>query len=183
MAVISRFFNETSRLFKSLVYGKNLLIQNLPQTNRIYIGSTAIFPIWAKPIINILVETPKESNLLIYRDLIMHNGYICTSENESRMSFNKGFTESGFAERVFRLHLKYTGDNGGLCLRDYLNKFPDTAKEYERLKLSQWKKYEHNRDAYTNAKTEFVKKYFERAKRFTAIDTDSCFFVKQYILM
>lgn len=115
---------------------KNLLIQNLPQTNRIYIGSTAIFPIWAKPIINILVETPKESNLLIYRDLIMHNGYICTSENESRMPFNKEYTESGFAERVFRLHLKYTGDNVELYFRDYPNKFPDTAKEYERLKLS-----------------------------------------------
>ena len=26
------------------------------------------------------------------------------------------------------------------------------------------KEYEHNRDAYTNAKTEFVKKYTEKAK-------------------
>ncbi|MBO7762604.1 MAG: GrpB family protein, partial [Clostridia bacterium] len=38
------------------------------------------------------------------------------------------------------------------------------AKEYEKLKISLWKEYEHNRDAYTNAKTEFVKKYTEKAK-------------------
>ena len=34
----------------------------------------------------------------------------------------------------------------------------------ETLKLSLWKEYEHNRDAYTNAKTEFVRKYTEKAK-------------------
>ena len=27
-----------------------------------------------------------------------------------------------------------------------------------------WKRYEHNRDAYTDAKTDFVKKYTEKAK-------------------
>ena len=144
---------------------KILLKHNLPQTDRIsHIGSTAISSIWAKPIIDILVEIPKESNLFVYKDLIVHNGYICMSQSESRLSFNKGYTENGFAERVFHLHLRYTGDNSELYFRDYLNEFPDTAKEYEQLKLSLWKEYEHNRDAYTNAKTEFVKKYTEQAK-------------------
>ncbi|MBO5774206.1 MAG: GrpB family protein, partial [Clostridia bacterium] len=46
----------------------------------------------------------------------------------------------------------------------YLIEHSDVAKEYEDLKLNLWKKYEHNRDAYTNAKTEFVKKYTEKAK-------------------
>ena len=40
----------------------------------------------------------------------------------------------------------------------------DVAKEYEELKLRLWKKYEHNRDAYTNAKTELVKEYTEKAR-------------------
>ena len=86
------------------------------------------------------------------------------SESEKGLSFNKGYTEIGFAERVFHLHLRYTGDNYELYFRDYLNEFPNIAKEYEKLKLSLWKEYEHNRDAYTNAKTEFVKKYTEKAK-------------------
>lgn len=31
-------------------------------------------------------------------------------------------------------------------------------------KLKLWKEYEHNRDGYTNAKAEFVKKYTNEAK-------------------
>ena len=143
-----------------------LLKETLPQVEKIsHIGSTAISFIWAKPIIDILVEVPKGSNLFDYKDLMVDNGYICMSESENGLSFNKGYTEDGFAERVFHLHLRYIGDNRELYFRDYLNDFPDIAKEYEKLKLSLWKKYEHNRDAYTNAKTEFVNKYTEQAKR------------------
>ena len=64
------------------------------------------------------------------------------------------------------MHLRYAGDNSELYFRDYLIEHSDVAKEYEDLKLNLWKKYEHNRDAYTNAKTEFVKKYTEKAKVF-----------------
>ena len=145
---------------------ENLLKQVLSQFDRIsHIGSTAIPSIWAKPIIDILVEIPKGSDIFFYKDLIVHNGYICMSENEKGMSFNKGYTVNGFADRVFHLHLRYTGDNNELYFRDYLNDFPDIAKEYEKLKLSLWKEYEYNRDAYTNAKTEFVKKYTKQAKK------------------
>ena len=143
-----------------------LLKKVLLQMERIsHIGSTAISSIWAKPIIDILVEIPKNSNLLDYKHLIINNGYNCMSQNENRLSFNKGYTENGFAERVFHLHLRYAGDNDELYFRDYLIEFPDTAKEYEKLKLSLWKEYEHNRDSYTNSKTEFVRKYTEQAKK------------------
>ena len=142
-----------------------LLKKVLPQAQRIsHIGSTAISSIWAKPIIDILVEIPRGSKLLYYKDLIVNNGYICMSESEKGLSFNKGYTENGFAERVFHLHLRYAGDNNELYFRDYLIEHPDVAKEYEELKLKLWKKYEHNRDGYTNAKTEMVKQYTEKAR-------------------
>lgn len=86
------------------------------------------------------------------------------SSNENRISLNKGYTEDGFAEKVFHLHLRLKDDINEIYFRDYLNAHQDIAKEYEKLKLKLWKKYEHNRDAYTNAKTEFVKKYTELAK-------------------
>ena len=152
--------------WKEWYFEEEKLLKNvIPQIKRIsHIGSTAIPYIWAKPIIDILVEVPKESNLLDYKDLIIHNGYICMSQSGNSISFNKGYTENGFSERVFHLHLRYEGDNDELYFRDYLIQFFDIAKEYEKLKLSLWKEYEHNRDAYTNAKTEFVKKYTEKAK-------------------
>ena len=117
-----------------------------------HIGSTAVENIWAKPIIDILVEIPLESDISIVKDLIVQNGYICMAENAQSISFNKGYTENGFAEKVFHLHLRYWGNNDELYFRDYMNDNPMIAKEYEKLKLSLWKSYEHNRDGYTNAK-------------------------------
>lgn len=38
------------------------------------------------------------------------------------------------------------------------------AKEYEKLKLSLWKAYEHDRDGYTDAKYEFVNEYTQKAR-------------------
>lgn len=122
-----------------------------------HIGSTAIEGIWAKPIIDILVEITEDSDFQSLKKYLIEAGYLCMSENEQRLSFNKGYTENGFAERVFHLHLRRAGDNDELYFRDYLTAHPDAAKEYEKLKLSLWKQYEHDRDGYTEAKTEFVK--------------------------
>lgn len=121
-----------------------------------HIGSTAIQEIWAKPIIDILVEVEAQTDMLSVKDILTSNGYLCMSEDETRISFNKGYTENGFAEKVFHLHLRYAGDNDELYFRDYLNENITAAKEYEELKLSLWKLYEHDRNGYTNAKTGFV---------------------------
>ena len=86
------------------------------------------------------------------------------SETSDRISFNKGYTEKGFAEKVFHLHLRYIGDNDELYFRDYLIEHTNIAIEYGRIKLKLWKKYEFNRDGYTNSKTGFIQKYTEKAK-------------------
>ena len=130
-----------------------------------HIGSTSVKTIWAKPIVDILLEIPKETDMAVMKDLLLQNGYLLMSESQGRMSFNKGYTPSGFAERVFHLHLRYEGDHDELYFRDYLQEHPAVAKDYEKLKLSLWKQYEHNRDAYTEAKTNFIKKYTENAKK------------------
>lgn len=129
-----------------------------------HIGSTAVKGIWAKPIVDILLEIPETADMESIKGILTDNGYICMSESNNRKSFNRGYTNEGFAERVFHLHLRYAGDNDELYFRDYMNDNPDVAKAYENLKLSLWKKYEHNRDGYTEAKSEFIKKYTEKAK-------------------
>jgi GrpB-like predicted nucleotidyltransferase (UPF0157 family) len=52
-----------------------------------------------------------------------------------------------------------------LYFRDYLKDNPAIAKQYEALKLTLWKQFEYNRDAYTDAKGNFVKQQTQAAKR------------------
>lgn len=130
-----------------------------------HIGSTAIKTIHAKPIVDILIEVSAYCDLEIIKTVMTGNGYICMSQSSNRLTFNKGYTENGFAEKVFHLHLRYEEDNDELYFRDYLIDHTDAAREYERLKLQLWKKYEYNRDEYTEAKTDFVIKYTQIAKK------------------
>ncbi|MDE6208211.1 MAG: GrpB family protein [Lachnospiraceae bacterium] len=143
---------------------ENILPQS--QITRIsHIGSTSISTIWAKPIIDILVEISVNCCMETIKLVLLDNGYTCMSQSEGRISFNKGYTKNGFDKKVFHLHLRYAGDNDELYFRDYLLHNKKIALEYEKLKLKLWKKYEHDRDGYTNAKTEFIEKYTQEAKR------------------
>ena len=138
-----------------------------PETIRIsHIGSTAIKSIWAKPIIDILVELPMSLPMGEIKELLIQNGYTCMSEQQDRSSFNRGYTSEGFAEKVFHLHLRYEGDNDELYFRDCLNEDPLLAKQYEELKLSLWKEFEHDRDGYTLAKTDFIAEQTDKAKKY-----------------
>ncbi|MDE6649702.1 MAG: GrpB family protein [Muribaculaceae bacterium] len=129
-----------------------------------HIGSTAIPGILAKPIVDILVEIPSETDWKEVKKRMECAGYICMSTSGERMSFNKGYTPEGYAERVFHIHFHPTGDNDEIRFRDYLIAHPDIAKEYEELKLSLLPRFKHNRDAYTEAKTDFVCKINAMAK-------------------
>lgn len=145
----------------------DLLKDVLPagQTVRIsHIGSTAVTGIWAKPIIDILVEVTEDSDFQSFKEWLAAAGYVCMSESGQRLSFNKGYTEDGFAQRVFHLHLRWFGDNDELYFRDYLKAHPDIARKYEKMKLGLWKQYEHDRDGYTEAKTKFIKEFTDRAR-------------------
>lgn len=142
------------------------LIPLLPDGTDLYhIGSTAVAGIWAKPIIDILAEIDSSCDLKSVAATIARNGYIIMSAGDARISLNKGYTPDGFAERVFHLHLQYKSEKAEVLFRDYLNAHPDVAREYEQLKLRLWKQFVHDRDAYTAAKTEFVTKYTNLARR------------------
>lgn len=129
-----------------------------------HIGSTAVSTIWAKPIIDILIEANIDCDLNQIKNVLKNHGYFAMKEEDKRISFNKGYTKKGFTERVFHIHLRYDGDNDEIYFRDYLINNPDIAKEYELLKLDLWKKFEHDRDGYTDSKSDFIKKYTKKAK-------------------
>jgi len=112
-----------------------------------------------------MVELSQSADMRDAAQRLEQNGFIIMSSEAKRISLNKGYTKEGFADRVYHIHLRYAGDNNELYFRDYLNGHPDVAKEYEALKLQLWKQYEHNRDAYTEAKTDFISKWTEEARK------------------
>lgn len=130
-----------------------------------HIGSTSIPHIWAKNIVDILLEVEKQEELIMTKNILFDNGWLCMNQSATRITMNKGYTPNGFDKKVFHLHIRLSGDNDELYFRDYLIETPEIVKEYETLKLSLWKVFEHDRDGYTEAKSDFVKKYTNIAKK------------------
>jgi len=163
--ILTEHNNEWGKWYEEeLTYLKKYLPSNRI-THINHIGSTSIDNIWAKPTIDILVEIRKEYAIQSIKKYVLDAGYLLMHEDKKRLSFNKGYTIQGFSKKVFHLHVHYEGDNDELYFRDYLRDHADIAKKYERLKLSLWKPYEHNRDAYTEKKTDFVKHYSDIARK------------------
>ena len=140
------------------------LLTGYPVKRISHIGSTAIQEIWAKNIVDVMVEITEKADMEEIAYILEQNGFIKMSDEKRRITLNKGYTKEGFADKVYHIHLRYAGDNDELYFRDYLNEHPQIAKEYETLKLELWKRYEHDRDAYTVAKTNFVRKWTKEAR-------------------
>lgn len=132
-----------------------------------HIGSTAVKGLIAKPTVDILLEINTETDIEQLKNILLHNGWLLMSSGNKpfmKMSFNKGYTKQGFAEKVYHLHVRCYGNWNELYFRDYLMEHEEVAKEYGKLKLKLIQKYEHDRDGYTNAKSDFILKYTEMAK-------------------
>lgn len=162
------YLTEHQRVWKDWYGEEKQELEHILPPNRFcqisHIGSTAVPGIWAKPIIDILVEIPADGDMNEIREVLIQAGWTCMHQEEKRMSLNKGYTEEGFAQKVYHLHVRYEGDNDEIYFRDFLLEHPDTAKEYEELKLRLWKEFEHDRDGYTEAKTEFVRRVTQWAQ-------------------
>lgn len=126
------------------------------------IGSTAVPGIMAKPTVDILLEFKTKDEMVAAASRMVDAGYLKMSESESRISLNKGYTPEGYADRVFHLHLRLSGDNAEIRFRDYLTAHPEAAGEYESLKAGLAGRFRKDRDAYTAGKTEFVENILRR---------------------
>ncbi|MEO3947490.1 GrpB family protein [Gorillibacterium sp. CAU 1737] len=130
-------------------------------------GSTTVPGLIAKPTVDILVEVGEDCDWSQVEERLREAGWTCMSKQEEptkKTSYNKGYTPFGFAEKVYHLHVCCLSDVGELYFRDYLLDHPEVAKDYSRLKESLFHEFEHNRDGYTEAKTEFIRAFTEKAR-------------------
>ena len=140
------------------------LLAGLPVGRISHIGSTAVKGIRAKGIVDVLVELPEGTDMGEAAGRLERGGFTRMSGKDCRISLNLGYTPTGFSGEVFHVHLRFAGDNDELYFRDYLNAHPEAAAEYEALKMSLCERFEHDRDGYTEAKSDFIGKCTAQAR-------------------
>jgi len=121
----------------------------------------------AKPTVDILLEVDEKSDVDMIRQLAIECGYTVMEETtvpEYRLDLCKGYTPLGFVEKVFHLHIRHSGDWDEPVFCGYLKQHPDKAKEYAALKTKLQKQFKHDRDAYTEAKGEFIRTCVKAAR-------------------
>ncbi|TWH46284.1 GrpB-like predicted nucleotidyltransferase (UPF0157 family) [Sporomusa sp. KB1] len=129
-----------------------------------HIGSTSIYGLEAKPIIDIMLGV-SERTLVDKKQINMLelNGYKYRGEAgiPNRQFFRKGMP------RTHHLHVvKYKSDFWleHLLFRNYLRAFPKVAEEYGRLKKRLVLKYSDDRGKYTKGKGPFINEVLEKAE-------------------
>jgi len=133
-----------------------------------HIGSTAVKGLYAKPTIDILLEIKKQidlDTLILKMEKAQYISIPQPNNPPPHQSFYKGYTPKGFKGQVFHVHVRFSGDHDELYFRDYLKKHPDTANAYAALKQALKSKFEQDRDGYTLAKSDFIKKATKKAKQ------------------
>lgn len=135
-----------------------------------HFGSTSVPGLTAKPTVDILLEIEESTNKEKLMSALSKPDYICLNPPDMptpppHLMFLKGYLPDGFAKRVYHIHVRYLGDPDELYFRDFLITHPEVAADYASLKRRLFQDYEHDRDGYTAAKTEFIRNVTEKAKQ------------------
>lgn len=131
-----------------------------------HIGSTAILGIHAKPIIDIVVGVHSLRDIMTKVELLEKNGIIFRKEDVAgQLLFVMGDFEAD--TRTHHIHVvewNGTAWNNYINFRDYMNAFPDKAKEYDCLKQELLVKFADNRVGYTNGKQKLIDTLLDEAR-------------------
>ncbi|MDQ2920645.1 MAG: GrpB family protein [Acidobacteriota bacterium] len=138
-----------------------------------HFGSTAIPGLRAKPIVDLLVEVSSlEETKARIAPVLEAQGYDYfwrATHGEDGPPFYAWFIKRNSAGvRTHHIHMVERDFEhwDRLVFRDYLICNPETAKEYETLKLALARNYPNDRVAYTEGKTEFIVRVTQVAKEY-----------------
>ena len=128
-----------------------------------HVGSTAIPGLSAKPIIDMQIAARSLDEMkVIAVPALQKIGYEYWADNPDaeRLFLVKGMPPFG-EKRTHHVHIfeptsKHWMER--ILFRDYLIAHPETAKEYEQLKIKLAQEHTFDREQYTAAKADFVKK-------------------------
>lgn len=141
---------------------KTRLLSLLPDTflDIQHIGSTAVPRLPAKPIIDILagVESMAVAESLALP--LCSSGYTTSSEFNETLSDRKWFMRWANGHRTHHLHVVVHNSqvwHERLRFRDALRASPELAAQYALLKRRLAEEHSTDREAYTDAKAEFVR--------------------------
>ncbi len=128
-----------------------------------HIGSTAIPDLIAKPILDVMLglSLPKDERIV---DPMMDLGYEFLGEYG--IPGRSYFILRSSGRQVVHVHaFAIADDNWGrhLFFRDYLRKVSESRRQYAELKRELAERFPQNRDAYADAKTDFIRSIARKA--------------------
>ena len=151
----SALFLEESEKIKE-VYGDEIV-------SIYHIGSTAIPNIYAKPVIDILVEVMDIDRIDLYNKRMEQLNYEARGENGIP---NRRFFMKGGNNRTHHVHIFEKGDDEikrHLVFRDYMIAHPEEALQYSQLKQQLAKQFPDNMEDYIEGKDDYIKSIDQKA--------------------
>jgi GrpB-like predicted nucleotidyltransferase (UPF0157 family) len=129
-----------------------------------HIGSTAVPGLAAKPVIDILAGVASFATAEALTEQICRCGYTTSAEFNATLNERLWFMRWANGHRTHHLHVVVHGSDGWhehLRFREALRSRPDLAARYVALKSQLAVRHSTDREAYTNAKGEFVRSVLE----------------------
>ena len=126
-----------------------------------HVGSTAVPGLDAKPIIDVLVGVEDLATSRACFEPLAGLEYLYAPYRPQEMHW---FCKPGPGRRTHHLHLVPTDSSrfrDELALRDRLRASPEIAGEYAALKQGLAERFSRDREAYTDAKADFIRRTLE----------------------
>jgi GrpB-like predicted nucleotidyltransferase (UPF0157 family) len=125
-----------------------------------HIGSTSIPGMHAKPIIDILAGVASMKIAKSIAEPLCASGYTTSADFNATLTDRQWFMRWANGRRTHHLHVVVHGStawNERLRFRDRLRRDATLAQRYALLKVELAEKFTNDREAYTDAKAEFVR--------------------------
>jgi GrpB-like predicted nucleotidyltransferase (UPF0157 family) len=121
-----------------------------------HIGSTAVWGLAAKPIVDLQISVASFEPLNAFRLPLAGLGYVFRAANEER---TKRYFREPPGTRRTHIHVRRAGsfsEQLALLFRDFMRAHPDWAQRYAELKLALAENHPNDRQRYTETKRPFT---------------------------